>query len=221
MDIYGQITAHAQLFGMANFEYALEDIRSLITENTSLAFDRARNEVIISDPAWSKHIYYSMNSKCFSFADEKFISTCDTYSEHFALTDQGKLVYICSNSGDLGQNQSEESANPVKILLQTKPINFGRELSINDVEILTELTASSGKYTGICVFGNEAKKTDRWFLLGGTQTPQPVNAYRANTFSRMKVQEIIVLITSVCDYGSWIAPMVSLNCKAKYNQIKS
>jgi hypothetical protein len=221
MDIYGQMTSHAQLFGMDNFEYVLKDIRSLITANTSLAFDRARNEIIISDPAWAKHIYYSMESKCFSFADEKFISTCDTYSEHFALTDQGKLVYICSNSGDLGQNQSEESGNPVKIMLQTKPINFGRELAINDIEILTELTASAGKYTGIVVFGNEAKKADKWFLLGGTQTAQPMNVYRTNTISRMKVQEIIVLITSICDYDSWIAPMISLNTKTKFNQVKS
>lgn len=221
MDIYGQITAHAQLFGMANFEYVLEDIRSLITANTSLAFDRARNEIIISDPAWTKHIYYSMESKCFSFADEQFISTCDTYSEHFALTSGGKIVFICSNSGDLGQNQSEESTNPVKVLLQTKPIKFGRELAINDIEILMGLIASTGKYTGIAVFGNEAKKVDKWFLLGGTQASAAMNLYKTNTLSRMKVQEIIVLITSICDYDSWIAPMISLNTKQKFNQVKS
>ncbi|MEN6624543.1 MAG: hypothetical protein ABFD50_23725, partial [Smithella sp.] len=221
MPVYGEVTAHAQLFGMANFESTLYDIRSLITTNTSLAFDRARNEIIISDPSWMKHIYYSMNSKCFSFADEQFVSTCDTYSEHFALTNQGKIVFICSNSGDLGQNQSEESANPVKILLQTKPINFGRELAINDFEWLTEITTGAGNYTGIYIFGNEAMRTDRWFLLGGSQTAQAINAYRTNTISRMKVKEIIVLITSICDYDSWIAPMISLNTKQKFNQVKS
>ena len=117
----------------------------------------------------------------------------------------------------------EDQNAPVEIMLQSNPIKLsetGEYKGIDLVEMHGNITpVGEGRYSEIYLFG--AEFNDNYFILGGDQVSSQILTYKSKNYSRMKVTEIIRILTSSVNYDSFIVPALSITTKAKFNQTKS
>ena len=104
------------------------------------------------------------------------------------------------------------------VLLHSNPLHTGSYNCIDCVEIEGDLTVSAVN-TSIVMFG--AEFDDNYMILGGSQTDKRIRNYKSNSFSRMKVSDIILLLSSNLNAQSFISPALTLTGKPKFNQFKS
>lgn len=124
------------------------------------------------------------------------------------------VQYTRGNIIDLSQGNITEFT---LVFAQSNSINTGAYNGIDCVEIDGDLTAQSVN-SSIVLFG--AEYDNNFLILGGSQTDKRIRNYKSNSFSRMKVSDIILLLSSNLNTQSFISPSLCLTGKPKFNQVK-
>lgn len=211
MDIYGELTDNHLLFNSQKVVDAINevsDIREYLNEFTCLGFDSKRDELVVFTPSKAYSWLFSLVNKVWYKSTQNWSSVINAWPESYVQDSEGNILDLA--------HESVTSFTPV--LLQSNKIDTGSYNGIDCVEIEGDLTVSVVN-TSIVLFGSEFD--DNYMILGGTQTDKRIRNYKSNSFSRMKVTDIILLLSSSLNAQSFISPALTLKGKPKFNQVKS
>lgn len=206
---YDQITTNPLLFNSKPIIIASTDIRTYIDSTTCLGYDHKRDELIVFTPGKLYSWIFSLTDKVWYKCSQNWKSVINSWPDS----------YVQDTTGHILDLTLESKTATAEVMIQTNPIKMGGYVGYDLLELEGNIAPASGKYTGIYLYG--AEREDNYFLLGGNQMNQLVRNYKSNTFSRMKVNDIILIITTITNSESFLVPRLNLSIKPKFNQIKS
>ena len=216
LDIYGQLLTNPLLFNSQAVINADTEIRTefngYLDDTTCLGYDNKRDELIVFTPTKAYSWHFSFIDKIWYKDSQNWDSVINSWPESYVV--KANTIFDLS---------MEDKTAAVEIMLQSNPIRLseiGEYKGIDLVEMSGNITpAGVGKYSGIYLFGCEFN--DNYFILGGDQINSQILTYRSKSYSRMKVTEIILILTSLVNYNSFILPALTITTKTKFNQTKS